>query len=159
MKSKAAKSRRSPARPCSARFLADFSHYVLLHVVETPDDARKIVPGFTDDMRACCEYDHSSEGDKKADLVFLRQHLDAPLIVHECVHAACNWTVSEEMTNAPENISEEEMQQHFEEVMARVVEQLCCDAFHDLLPNVPHDLSRTAGTKACSAGGVTAGSD
>ncbi len=120
---------------CSARFLADFPHFAALHVVETPQDARKIVAGFTDDMRACCEYDHSAEGDKKAELVFLREHLNAPLIVHECVHAACNWSISEEMSKAPENITEEEMQQHFEEVLARVVEQLCVDAFDALLPN------------------------
>ncbi len=123
------------AAPPSARFLADFPHYVGLHVVETPTDARKIVADFTDDMRACCEYDHSAEGDKKAELVFLREHLDAPLIVHECVHAACNWSISEEMSKAPEDIPEEEMQQHFEEVLSRVVEQLCTDAFAALLPN------------------------
>lgn len=104
-------------------------------MVNTPDEARTIVSGFVDGMHACCEYNYDSDSDKKATIVFLREYLDARLIVHECVHAAICWVSSEEMPNAPEGATDEDMHEHFCESCSRTAEQLCGDAFDCLLPN------------------------
>ena len=134
-----------PTTRC-ARLAGDFSpsrvghfareacgHYCELHVVETIEEAKKIIPEYGE-FAGCCEYDHSSRTDLKAKLVFLRSELDIPLIAHECTHAALEWVSNESMPAAPEGTSEEELQAYFREAVCRVVESLVADAL-SLMPN------------------------
>lgn len=117
-----------------ARFAKGVKHHVRLHVVATPKEARRIIPGYEDDMEACCEYDHGTASDRKGVIVFLAEKLTAGVIVHECANAALCWTVEEVMTHPLlNNASPEALQAHYEEAHARACEQLFDDAFAAVL--------------------------
>jgi len=42
----------------------EYAHHMELHIVDTVEEARKIVPRFEDDDQGICEYDYDTKEDK-----------------------------------------------------------------------------------------------
>lgn len=93
----------------------DFFRHALIVSGERPDP----------DMRAFCWFDHESKGPGYGKLVFLRQHLDRSIVVHECVHGAMLFVQHVVMASeAVVVMTEEEQADYYHEACAQVTQML-----------------------------------
>jgi len=107
-------------------FAKQFSkHHMVCHIVDTPEEARKIVPSWEDDYKGVMHYNDEEGDDCKGVIVLLRQHLSPHLVAHECVHAALEWVHEWVMPEAMKHLEgDDAAMDYFTEALATVVGDL-----------------------------------